>query len=361
MRYLSVDDARAAVWGGLVYGAGGGGLEGGLRSVDMVLGLGRPRLAGLDELDDGDLAVVATGVGAPGSHAQTVFPRDSVRAFELARAKIASRGDGTVRGTIIGHPGAGMVRSWLHSAMDPDVVVVDCATNGRGHPSVRMGGMGVAADLSRRLVQAAVGGLDDEDGRLELVIEGPLAPSSDVVRRAASALGGSIAACRGPFAVDFLKRSGAVGSVGASIALGEAMLAAKDAGGAKLVDAVVSTLGGRVAATGRVVANTVALDGAYDVGTITVDGSGTGVTLAVCNEYLTVELDGERVATFPDLIVLLDEGTGMPVSAAGAVAGVDVIVVVADRSTVPLGAGVWDRAAYGGVEKLLDVDLCGYL
>lgn len=128
-----------------------------------------------------------------------------------------------------------------------------------------------------------------------------------------------------------------------------------------MIDAVVSTLAGRVAAQGRITSNSIALKGAYDVEVIELEGDSASVTLGVVNEYLCLEVDRDRKATFPDLIVLLDAGSGMPVAASPAAVGTDVVVVVADRDSIPLGRAVWDRAAYPGGEKLLGMDLAGYL
>ena len=50
MRELTFEDARAASMGGLVFGAGGGGLERGLDAARTVFQVGTPVLVGLDEL-----------------------------------------------------------------------------------------------------------------------------------------------------------------------------------------------------------------------------------------------------------------------------------------------------------------------
>lgn len=366
MRTLTVDDARAAALGGLVFGAGGGGLEAGLRAAETVFSLGRPTLASLDELDPDDQVIVSTGVGAPGSRPRSVYARDKFRAMELLRRHIRESSDfgpdidAKIVGTIVGHPGAGMAASWMHAVLDPRTFVVDCATNGRGHPSVKMGGMGLAARPDVTIAQAAVGGLAADSGRIELTVSGPLASTSDIVRKASDGLGGSILACRGPFSVEFLRTAGAVGAVSVSIRLGEAMFSAQGKGGDAMISAVVDTLGGRIAATGEVTQNTVSLAGAYDVGHITIKESSHEVGLAVCNEYMALDIDGQRAATFPDLIVLLDVGDGMPVGATPAKPGDRVAVIVVESSNIPVGAGVWDPDAYTGVEKLTGTSLASY-
>jgi uncharacterized protein len=363
-RELTIEDGRAAAYGGLVYGAGGGGLASGLKAAETALALGRPVLATLDEFDDDDVSFVSTGVGAPGRH-QNVYPRDKLRCHELLRNEIRSSirfgGSGTeLVGFIPGHPSAGMAATWLHSAVEPGLFVLDCATNGRGHPSVRMGGMGLASDPSSEIIQAAVGGVAGGMRRLELVVSGPLSETSDVVRGASAALGGSIAACRGPFRIGFLHRSGAVGAVSASIDLGHAMLRAEGNGADAMIDAIVTQLGGDVVASGVVSENTVELRGAYNVGRILVEGRSASADVSICNEFMALDIDGVRASTFPDLIVTLSLADGMPTAAAQTKPGDDVAVVVVDRSKISLGAGVYDPLAYPGVEALLGKELATY-
>lgn len=348
------------MYGGLVLGAGGGGLEEGLRQAQMVLEFGQPRLADLDDFEDGDLAIVTTGVGAPGGHTSSVFPRDRLRAFELIRAAIAQREDtrnGRLVGTVMGHPSARVATSWLHAALDPNIVVLDCATNGRGHPSVRMGGMGLASRLDVAIFQAAVGGTLADRGRMELVVWGPLALTSDVVRRASDVLGGGISACRGPVSIGFLRTAAAVGSVSMSIHLGRAMIAALGRGPDAFIDAIVSTLNANVVLAGLVTEQTVRLRGAYDVGCVVVADGGHVAELGVVNEFLTLDVDGIRMSSFPDLIVLLSQKDGMPIGITALKRGDPVIIVTVPHASIPLGAGVWDVQAYRGVEELLDREL----
>ena len=175
MRELTFEDARAASMGGLVFGAGGGGLERGLDAARTVFQVGTPVLVGLDELEGDDQVMVMTGVGAPGTRQQLVWPRDGLRALELACE--AWDGHGALVGTMTAHPGAFMAGTWLANALDPHLAVIDCNANGRGHPTVAMGGMGLAGRTDINVVQAAVGGVEDHRGHIEIVARGPSASS----------------------------------------------------------------------------------------------------------------------------------------------------------------------------------------
>jgi uncharacterized protein len=351
MRELTFEDARAASMGGLVFGAGGGGLERGLDAARTVFQVGTPVLVGLDELEGDDQVMIMTGVGAPGTQRQLTWPRDGLRALELAVD--AWEGHGAIVGTMTAHPGAFMAGTWLANALDPNLAVIDCNANGRGHPTVAMGGMGLASRTDIDVVQAAVGGVEDHHGHIEIVAKGPIGVVSDVLHHASAATGGSLLASRGPFPVEFLRQYGAVGAVSACIRLGEAMIAAEDEGGEAMIAAITGTLGGRELARGPLRAADVAVRENWDVGTLEIDG----LVVHVCNEYMAADRDGERVATYPDLIVTLAESDGMPTPAAHREPGERIVVLAVPRDKIPLGAGVREAAVYRDPERLLGIEL----
>jgi DUF917 family protein len=357
MRKLDMDAARAAAMGGLVFGAGGGGLERGLRAAEAVFQLGQPVLATLDELRDDDQIIVTTGVGAPGQTKQLVWPKDSLRAIELVREAWDGR---PIVGVMSSHPGAFTPASWLSAALDPSLVVVDCATNGRGHPTVHMGGMGLAGRKDVQIIQAGAGGVAEEEGYIELVARGPLGAVASVLHHASSEAGGSLAACRGPFSVAFCREAAAVGAVSACIRLGEAMLAAEGKGAEAMIAAVVETLGGRELGRGRLVQHQLEPKGNWAVGRLLVDAGGAPLEISVCNEYMAVERGDERLTTFPDLIVTLSPRDGMPSAAARMEVGEDVAVVAVPASKIPLGAGVRDASVYTEVQEMIGKDLVSY-
>jgi DUF917 family protein len=78
------------------------------------------------------------------------------------------------------------------------------------------------------------------------------------------------------------------------------------------------------------------------------------------NEFMGVDVDGERVSTYPDLIVTLDPKTGMPTAAARMDVGEEVVVVSVPKSSIPLGAGVWDAVVYEDAERLSGREITRY-
>ncbi len=101
--------------------------------------------------------------------------------------------------------------------------------------------------------------------------------------------------------------------------------------------------------------------GGFDLGQMTVRGKDGDVVLGVYNEFMTADVGGKRVATFPDMIGTFDPATGDVVSISESKPGTRVAVVVAHRSRFPVGRGALDPAVFPEVEKAMGVDLVKYL
>ena len=137
------------------------------------------------------------------------------------------------------------------------------------------------------------------------------------------------------------------------------MLAAQDEGGEAMIAAIRDTLGGRELGRGPLRSADVAVRENWDVGTLEVD-SGSRLVIHVCNEYMAAEVDGERVATYPDLIVTLAESDGMPTPAAHREPGERIVVLAVPRDRIPLGAGVREASVYRDPERLLGIELVAH-
>ena len=347
MRELGAHDVEAAV-------------AGGLRARRGRRRLGRPRLprrphrrrlrhaaprGQLDELDDDALVATVTAIGAPAAEGWEMRPADYVRALSLLRDAL----DAPVVGTITAQNGSSTTcNGWVQSAV-LGTVVVDAAGDGRAHPTGKMGSMGLTARPEHRTVQAAAGGNRAAGRYLEVIAHGTVAHTAAVLRRAADESGGFIAAARNPLPVSYLREHAAVGAISFALRLGEAMLAAEPDGGEAVIATILDTLGGRELARGTVRRKALRYDGAFDIGSLSVDE----VELGLVNEYLTAEAGGERLATFPDVLTTLSCATGRPVSIADVRDGDEVVVLHVEKSRVPLGAGVRDPSVYPEVEAML--------
>lgn len=84
------------------------------------------------------------------------------------------------------------------------------------------------------------------------------------------------------------------------------------------------------------------------------------VELTFWNEYMTAEKNGERIATFPDLIMTFDAETGTPVTSAEIREGMTAAVIVADKSKIKLGAGMMDPELFIPCEKAVEKEMISY-
>lgn len=346
MRELDRQAVEAAVAGGSVLAAGGGGwVEHGYLVGRTAVSYGTPRLATLDEVAGDATIVTVSAIGAPAARNWEMRPSDYVRALRLLSEALEQ----PVVGTITAQNGSSTTcNGWIQSAV-LGTLVIDAAGDGRAHPTGKMGSLGLAADPDYRTVQAAAGGNRSQDRYLEVVTRGTVRHTANVLRTAAVASGGFIAAARNPLPAAYVREHGAVGAISFALRLGEAILAAGPKGPEAVADAITSILGGRILGRGTVRHKQLRTEGGFDIGTLEV----AELELGFVNEYMTAEATGERLATFPDVITTLSAVDGRPVSIADIRDGDEVAVLAVDKTQVPLGAGVREPSVYPEVEDLL--------
>jgi DUF917 family protein len=354
MRTLTMDDIEPALFGGLLLSAGGSGRNATEKNRilgRMALEYGAVRLVGLDELDPNDIVITATGVGAPGFKKAVTRPRDAINAAQRLVENIGMKPAGVICGHVPGF------NAWLVAAA-LDIHYVDAAANGRGHPTVKMGGMGLSSRPDISITQVASSGSKAGKDEFVLVAEGDIVRTSNVMRQAAIANGGLISAARGPLTARFIKENGAANAITFQLELGRAIMDAKDSA---RVAAAVNFLKGELLVEGEIVRNSVTYGDGFDVGELRVRGGGREVVLGVYNEFMTADVDGERIATFPDMIGSMDPKTGDIVAIADLKEGDHVSVIASHRSNFPVGKGALDPTVFPEVETAMSVDLRSYL
>src|SRR5947209_3872981 len=325
-RRLNRDDVEAALIAGLFLSAGGSGknaVERNRAQGRAALDYGGFEFATLDELDPSALIITATAVGAPGFAKPLISWRDSVEAARLLIEKIGRPIAGVICGHVLGF------NAWLVAAA-LGLKYIDAASNGRGHPTVKMGGMGLTSQPKISIHQVGMGGLDEDGSRLVVMAEGNIVRTSNVMRQAAVVNGGLIYAARGPLSAAFIQANGAPGAISFQLDLGRAML---DASGPRRIDATAASLQGEHLMTGKVMENTVAYSGGFDLGHMIVADGRRQVRLGVYNEYMTADVDGARVATFPDMVGTLDPQSGDPVAISELPVGAEVAILIAHHRT----------------------------
>lgn len=357
-RILTEKDVEAAVRGGSVYAAGGGGWSDHGRMLGYAaVSIGKPELITIDELDDDDWVATAAAIGAPASTtAWEMQGVDYVKAVQLLQDALGEK----ISALMIGQNGkSSTLNGWLPSAI-LGTKVLDAVGDVRAHPTGDMGSIGMA-NSPEQMIQTAVGGNRAENRYIELVIRGATAKVSPVLRTASDMSGGFIASCRNPLRASYVRRNAALGGISLALKLGEAIIEADARGGHAIIDAIVKTTDGSIIAEGEVSSKSVVYTNeAFDVGTITVGRGDKAVTLHVMNEYMAVDdAGGNRLATFPDIISTLSP-EGEPMSVGQLQVGMPVFLLHVPKTIIPLSSSVKDPSVYPTVEKALGISIADY-
>lgn len=356
-RILSERDVEAAVRGGSVYAAGGGGwADHGRMLGQAAVRIGPPELVSVDELDPDAIIATAAAIGAPaGTTAWEMRGIDYVKAAQLLQEALGK----PIAGFMVGQNGrSSTLNGWLPSAV-LGAKVVDAVGDVRAHPTGDMGSIGLAGSPAPT-IQTAVGGNRSENRYIELVVRGATAKVSPILRTASDMSGGFIASCRAPVTASYVRDHAALGGISLALTLGEAILAA-EARGASVIDTICATTGGSIIVAGEITAKAVVYTReAFDVGTVTIGRGAKAATLHVMNEYMAVDdADGVRLSTFPDVITTLD-AAGEPLSVGQLREGMEVFVLQVPQTVIPLGAGVTDPTVYPPVETALGIEIARY-
>lgn len=357
-RILTMADVDAAIRGGSVFAAGGGGwADHGRMLGEAAIAAGPPELVGLDEIDDNAWIATAAAIGAPGDSTDwEMRGEDYVRAAELLEEAFGE----PIYGFIIGQNGkSSTMNGWLPAAM-LGKKVVDAVGDIRAHPTGDMGSLGLA-NSPEPTIQTAAGGHRASNAYLEVVARGATAKVSPVLRAAADEAGGFIASCRNPVRADYVRRHAALGGISRALALGEAIAGAEPRGGSAVIDAICAATGGEILTRGAVVSKAVTYTSqAFDVGTVSLRCPSGVFVLHVMNEYMALDDgDGRRIATYPDVITTLDDD-GKPISVGHIHEGMELSILHIAKAHLPLSSSVRDPSVYPIVERALGVPIAQY-
>lgn len=357
-RSLTAADVEAAVKGGSVYAAGGGGwADHGRMLGTAAVNAGEPVMVSMEEVPDDAWIATAAAIGAPASTTPwQMLGVDYVKAVQLLEAELGE----PIYGLMIGQNGkSSTLNAWLPSAV-LGTKVVDAVGDLRAHPTGDMGSIGLA-NSPERTIQTAVGGNRAHNAYIELVVTGATAKISPVLRTAADMSGGFIASCRNPVPAAYVKQHAALGGISMALELGAAILAAEAKGGEAVVAAICETTRGGIIGRGPVTSKQVVYTNeAFDIGTITVGEGADTLILHVMNEYMAVDAaDGTRAAGYPDVITTLSPD-GVPVSVGEIEEGMELLVLRVPKSVIPLSSSVSDPSVYPPVEAALGIDLTDY-
>lgn len=348
MNDLDRETIRAlAIGGGVLGGGGGGEVAEGLRLLELALDLGRPVMKALGELEDEAVVVTVSGVGAPAAVDRDIRVADYLASLQLF---LESSGSSVVGMVSSENGGFSSANGFVQSALT-GIPVIDAPCNGRAHPSGVMGSMGLHLVPHYLSKQAAVGGTPSVRG-VRLYAEGSLRSVDHVVRQAAVAAGGLVSVTRNPVEVSYLRENGAPGALMLAVALGELVLRSESKSARAVAEGILEYLGaGEVLAEGTVSHVSLRTEGGYDVGSVRVGG----FEARFWNEFMTVDTDGWRRATFPDLVFALDTGTRLPLTTSEIEPGREIVLASVPKGCLPLGSGVKDPEVLREIERVLGI------
>jgi uncharacterized protein len=362
MRILTANDVEAACLGGGVFACGGGGwLEHGLQNGHLAVTLGRPKLADIKEIPQNGLIVTISAIGAPASDDFEMWPKDYLKAFELVRDAAEDMYHLPVVGVMNAQNGySSSVNCWMPAAAF-DIPVVDAAGDIRAHPTIKLGAMGYADDAQFETVQAVVGGKRAAGAYLEVVAKGSLFRTANILRTASVQSGGFIASARLPLPVRIIKERAALGAISWAIKLGEAMQKAQPKGAEAIINTVAKTTGGKILVEGEISSIQLRTEGGFDHATFEVTTAKGLATLYLMNEFMAVDINKKRVATFPNTISVLSNETGLPLKSGQIKQGMDIAVLNVPYQKLPVSKGVLDKSCYPELEAAMDIPFLTYL
>lgn len=351
---LTKDILDDALCGGTILGGGGGGdAKKGRKYAEIAVEYTDLRLVPIEAVADDDILLTASLVGAPKAPNQYMTGRDLARTVEILKKNC----DFKIGGIITNEQGGeATVNGWLQAAMS-GLPVVDAPCNGRAHPTGVMGSMNLHRIKDYKTVQACVGGNPETGNHVECFFEGSIEHTSKLVRMASIEAGGLVSVARNPVTAAYAKENCALGGVSFAIETGKAFRKGLETSVEEAVNSVCSFLHGRILAKGKVENFSIETTGGFDVGCASVDGC----RLTFWNEYATAEKNGERLATFPDLIMTIHAETGEPVTTAMLEEGMEVYVIATDKKNLRLSPTMYAPELLKDTENVIGKELISYL
>lgn len=213
-----------------------------------------------------------------------------------------------------------------------------------------MGSLNLHRDPSYVTTMTCVGGREELGRHVECTVTGSITHCSKLVRASAVEAGGLVSVVRNPVSAQFLRENSALGGLSHAIETGRCYAQGLERSVDYAVHAVADFLGGQVLTRGIVEDYQLRSEGGFDVGTVKV----CGYEMSFWNEYMTVDgPNGERMGTFPDLIMTFDAQTGRPTPTSDLVPEQEIYLIRTSYHNLKLSAPMFDKALLGEVEGII--------
>jgi hypothetical protein len=353
-RTIVKSDLEFALIGGTILGGGGGGsMDLGRASGEIALEYGNLELVDINSIDDATIIITASAVGAPAAPNKYVRPKDYVRCVELLEESTGLKVGGIITNE---NGGAATINGWIQSAV-LGIPLIDAPCNGRAHPTGKMGSMGLNDVEGYYSSQAFSGGNPMLGNKLEGIVKGELGKAARLVRESAVHAGGLVAVARNPVEASYIKKNAAVGGITHAIETGKEFNEGLKISPMEAIRKVTEFLGGEIVVDGEVKEFDLVTTGGFDVGKVVV----LDMEMTFWNEYMTLEFKGNRLYTFPDLIMTFNKKTGMPVTTAEISKGDEIVVMATKKENLKLGAGMYDEKLLREVEPIINKEIINHI
>lgn len=323
MRKIGKKELEDIALGAAVLGTGGGGdpYIGKLMAIQAVEENGPITLLEASDLDDDDLVLPGAMMGAPTVLVEKVPSGDEVfNAFQSLENYLGKE----VKATMPIE--AGGVNSMIPFALaaNLDIPVIDADGMGRAFPELQMVTFSIIGASSTPMALA------DEKGNNLLLNTIDNKWTEDLARGATVKMGGSVMIAIYPLSGSEVKEAGIKNVVTYAENIGKAIRKAKE-NKTDPVKALKEVTDGYQLFEGKVVDIKRETKGGFAQGNAEIKGineySDQKLTLNFQNEHLVAKLDGEVIASVPDLITVHDKETGQPITTEGMKYGNRVIVM----------------------------------
>lgn len=345
-RALGPQEIEDIAVGAAVLGSGGGGdpFIGKLMALQAIEEYGPVRLVTPDELPPDGLVVPAAMMGAPTVAVEKLPNGEEIgRAFHALSAYLGREVVATLPIE------AGGLNSMLPLALSArlGLPVLDLDGMGRAFPELQMLTFHLAGISATPMV------LVDEKGNESLLQTVDNVWTERLARALTVQMGGSVTIAIYPMTVAQAAASGIHGTITLAETLGRTLREGWHAG-VPAIDALVEAGNGIRLFTGKITDVLRRTTGGFVRGQVTLEGLDAcrqhTLTVAFQNENLVALLDGQVIASVPDLIIVLDIETGLPVTTEALHYGLRAAVVAfpcAEQCRTPAGLEVVGPRYFG--------------
>lgn len=311
LREVCLEDLDAIEIGAAILGTGGGGNPyiGKLRCREELRKGRRIPVIPLSELPDDAVVVSLGGIGAPVVGVEKIEEgEECLRALRALEREMGVKVDALISAEI---GGANSMEPML-TAAQAGLPVVDGDGMGRAFPEMQMCTWSIYGH------REAPGAMADDKGNI-VVIRDTLDDVwlERIARSVVVTMGAAAGLATQPMRGDFVKRAAVPNTITQALRLGRAVLDAQ-AAHRDPVQTVIDQERGRLLMTAKIVDLERHLKGGFSVGHLALEGFGEFIgdtgRIDLQNEFLVFRRNDQVEVCTPDLIVVLDSDTGLPIT-----------------------------------------------